>query len=62
MAGSSIRMTSIENMAENIRYKAQIIARTKKLDSGIMAAGMPGFIAGLLLALIFVMVPILVLG
>jgi tetrahydromethanopterin S-methyltransferase subunit F len=62
MAGSSIRMTSIENMAENIRYKAQIIARTNKLDSGIMAAGMPGFIAGLLLALIFVMVPILVLG
>ncbi len=49
-------------MAENIRYKAQIIARTNKLDSGIMAAGMPGFIAGLLLALIFVMVPILVLG
>ncbi|MDG6251788.1 tetrahydromethanopterin S-methyltransferase subunit F [Methanocalculus sp.] len=62
MAGSSIRMTSIDNMAENIRYKAQIIARTNKLDSGIMAAGMPGFIAGLLLALIFVMVPILVLG
>jgi tetrahydromethanopterin S-methyltransferase subunit F len=62
MAGSSIRMTSIETMAENIRYKAQIIARTNKIDSGIMAAGIPGFIAGLLLALVFVMVPILVLG
>ncbi|MCQ1538651.1 tetrahydromethanopterin S-methyltransferase subunit F [Methanocalculus taiwanensis] len=62
MAGSSIRMTSIDNMVENIRYKAQIIARTNKLDSGIMAAGIPGFVAGLLLALIFVMVPILVLG
>ncbi|GAA5263144.1 tetrahydromethanopterin S-methyltransferase subunit F [Methanocalculus sp. MC3] len=62
MAGSSIRMTSIDNMVEKIRYKAQIIARTNKLDSGIMDAGMPGFVAGLLLALIFVMVPILVLG
>lgn len=61
MAGSSIRMTSIDNMVENIRYKAQIIARTNKLESGITAAGIPGFIAGLLLALILVMVPVLVL-
>ena len=62
MAGSSIRMTSIDNMVENTRYKAQIIARTNKLESGIAAAGIPGFIAGLLLALICVMVPILVMG
>ncbi|MDO9540037.1 MAG: tetrahydromethanopterin S-methyltransferase subunit F [Methanocalculus sp.] len=61
MAGSSIRMTSIDNMVENIRYKAQIIARTNKLESGIMSAGIPGFMIGLLLALIFVMVPVLVL-
>ncbi|MBR1369347.1 tetrahydromethanopterin S-methyltransferase subunit F [Methanocalculus chunghsingensis] len=61
MAGSSIRMNAIDKMVENIRYKAQIIARTNKLESGIMSAGIPGFIIGLMLALVVVMVPVLVL-
>ncbi len=60
MAGSSIRMTAIEMMMENIRYKAQIIARTNKLDSGIMSAGLPGFFLGFLLALIVVIIPAMV--
>ncbi|MCP1663011.1 MULTISPECIES: tetrahydromethanopterin S-methyltransferase subunit F [Methanocalculus] len=59
MSGSSIRMMAIDNMVENIRYKAQIIARTNKLDSGIMSAGMPWFFYGLLLAFVVVVIPAL---
>ena len=34
MAGP-IRMVAIDRMVENIRYKAQIIARSNKFDSAI---------------------------
>jgi tetrahydromethanopterin S-methyltransferase subunit F len=52
-------MVAIENMVENIRYKAQILARTNKLDSGISASGVVGFMAGLLIAVILILVPAL---
>jgi len=54
-----VRMVAIENMVENIRYKSQILARTNKIDSAVTASGLVGFVAGLLLALILIIVPAL---
>jgi tetrahydromethanopterin S-methyltransferase subunit F len=54
-----IRMVAIENMVENIRYKSQILVRTNKIDSAVTASGLVGFVAGLLLALIMIVVPAL---
>ena len=53
-------MVAIDNMVENIRYKAQILARTNKLDSAVTANGVVGFTAGLLVAVILIIVPALV--
>ena len=55
-------MVAIENMVENIRYKSQILARTNKIDSAVSAAGVFGFVAGLLTALILILVPALLMG
>ncbi len=55
-------MVAIENMVENIRYKSQILARTNKIDSAVSAAGVVGFVAGLLTALILILVPALLMG
>jgi tetrahydromethanopterin S-methyltransferase subunit F len=52
-----IRMVAIENMVESIRYKAQILARTNKTESGIMGTGLVGFAMGILIALILIVVP-----
>lgn len=52
-------MVAIENMMENIRYKSQILARTNKIDSAVSAKGLVGFTAGLLIALILIVVPVL---
>jgi tetrahydromethanopterin S-methyltransferase subunit F len=57
-----IRMVAIENMVENIRYKSQILARTNKVDSAVSAAGLIGFVAGILTALILIVVPVLLVG
>ena len=57
-----VRMVPIENMVENIRYKSQILARTNKIDSAVSAAGVIGFVAGLLTALILIVVPVLLVG
>ena len=54
-------MVAIENMVENIRYKAQILARTNKFDSGIMDSGIVGFVAGIVVALVLIGVPALVM-
>jgi len=61
-ATGPIRMVPIENMVENIRYKSQILARTNKIDSAVSAAGVFGFVAGLLTALILILVPVLLVG
>jgi tetrahydromethanopterin S-methyltransferase subunit F len=61
MAGSIIRMAAIEKIADDIRYKGQILARTHKMESAIMDSGLVGFGAGLVLALILILVPVLVL-
>jgi tetrahydromethanopterin S-methyltransferase subunit F len=57
-----VRMVAIENMVENIRYKSQILARTNKIDSAVSATGVIGFIAGLLCALILILLPALLVG
>jgi tetrahydromethanopterin S-methyltransferase subunit F len=57
-----VRMVAIDNMVENIRYKSQILARTNKIDSAVTASGLVGFMAGLLLALILIVVPALLMG
>jgi len=50
-------MVAIDNMVENIRYKAQILARTNKLDSSVTGNGIVGFSAGLLVAIVLIVVP-----
>ena len=57
-----VRMVAIENMVENIRYKSQILARTNKIDSAVSANGVLGFMAGLLCALILILLPVLLVG
>ena len=52
-----IRMVAIENMMENIRYKAQIIARSNKYDSALSESGIVGFAIGVLAAMILIVVP-----
>ena len=61
MAGSIIRMAAIDKMLDDIRYKGQILARTHKVESAIMDSGLVGFGAGLVIALIMILVPVLVL-
>ena len=56
-----VRMVAIENMVENIRYKSQILARTNKIDSAVSATGVVGFGAGLLMALILILVPVILI-
>jgi tetrahydromethanopterin S-methyltransferase subunit F len=58
MAGP-IRMVAIDRMVENMRYKAQIIARSNKFDSAISEMGVVGFAVGLFVALILIVVPAL---
>jgi tetrahydromethanopterin S-methyltransferase subunit F len=57
-----VRMVAIENMVENVRYKSQILARTNKVDSAVSAMGLVGFAAGLLVALILIVVPAILMG
>jgi tetrahydromethanopterin S-methyltransferase subunit F len=57
-----VRMVAIENMVESIRYKSQILARTNKIDSAVSATGVIGFMAGLLCALILILLPALLVG
>ena len=61
MAGSIIRMAAIDKMVDDIRYKGQILARTHKVEYAIMDSGLVGFGAGLVIALIMILVPVLVL-
>lgn len=50
------QMGSIEAVVEDIRYRAQLIARNQKLDSGVSATGVSGFIAGFIFALVMVVI------
>ena len=55
-------MTAINNTMDSIRYKAQILARTTKLESGIMGMGILGFGIGLAIVVFLIVVPALLLG
>jgi len=55
-ASGSVRMTAIVAMVDEMSYKGQILARTNKVESGIMDSGLIGFGAGLLFAL-FMVIP-----
>jgi tetrahydromethanopterin S-methyltransferase subunit F len=61
-AAGPIRMTSINRMMDAIRYKAQILARTTKLESGIMGMGLLGFAVGLGVIMLCILIPALILG
>jgi tetrahydromethanopterin S-methyltransferase subunit F len=61
-AGGAIRMVAIDNMVENIRYKAQIIARSNKTESAMMSSGLVGFLAGFAVAMVFVVIPAALVG
>jgi tetrahydromethanopterin S-methyltransferase subunit F len=55
------QMGAIDTALESIRYRAQLIARNQKLDSGIMATGISGFAAGFIfIFLVIVVIPLLV--
>ncbi|MDN7025267.1 tetrahydromethanopterin S-methyltransferase subunit F [Methanoculleus sp. FWC-SCC1] len=57
-----IRMAAIDRTMGNIRYKAQIMARTNKLESGIQSGGLVGFAVGIIAAMLFILVPAVLLG
>ncbi|MDO9516785.1 MAG: tetrahydromethanopterin S-methyltransferase subunit F [Methanosarcinaceae archaeon] len=52
----SPQMGQIDSIVESIRYRAQLIARNQKLDSGVLATGASGIIAGFIFALLMVIV------
>ena len=54
-------MAAIDTMVADMKYKGQILARTNKLESGIMGSGIIGFAIGLAFALILV-VPVILMG
>jgi tetrahydromethanopterin S-methyltransferase subunit F len=54
-----IRMVAIQNMVAGIQYKGQILARTNKLESGILSSGVVGFAAGAVVAMALVLIPAL---
>ena len=60
--GGPIRMAAIDAMLKNIRFKGQIIARTNKLESGIMDMGLVGFTKGVAISIILVVVPVYLMG
>ena len=57
------QMVAIDTSVESIRYRAQLIARNQKLDSGIMATGILGFGAGFLFVFfVIIVIPLLIWG
>jgi tetrahydromethanopterin S-methyltransferase subunit F len=57
----AIRMAAINVMVESMRYKGQILARSNKFESSIMGSGLVGFIFGILLSTIMILVPVVLL-
>ncbi len=57
------QMVAVDTTVESIRYRAQLIARNQKLDSGIMATGISGFAAGFIFVFfVIIVIPLLVWG
>lgn len=55
-------MATIESLVEDIRYRGQLIARNQKLESGVGATGVIGFMLGFLLVMLLVFVPMIFSG
>jgi len=57
------QMGAIDATVESIRYRAQLIARNQKLDSGVMSTGLIGFALGFLFSLVMVIIlPLIIWG
>jgi tetrahydromethanopterin S-methyltransferase subunit F len=54
-------MAAIELLVEDIRFRGQLIARNQKLESGVGATGVTGFIIGFVIVMIAVIVPVYVM-
>ncbi|MDO9097451.1 MAG: tetrahydromethanopterin S-methyltransferase subunit F [Candidatus Methanoperedens sp.] len=52
-------MAIIESLVEDIRYRGQLIARNQKLESGVGATGVIGFIIGFVVVMLMILVPVL---
>ena len=52
----SPQMGPIDSTIESIRYRAQLLARNQKLDSGVATTGISGFLAGFIFAVLMVIV------
>ncbi|MEM2727307.1 MAG: tetrahydromethanopterin S-methyltransferase subunit F [Archaeoglobaceae archaeon] len=52
----------IDEIVSRADYSAQLIARAQKLESGVNMAGLTGFVLGLLMAVLLVLIPLLWLG
>jgi tetrahydromethanopterin S-methyltransferase subunit F len=55
-------MATIESLVEDIRYRGQLIARNQKLESGVGATGVIGFLIGFVVVMLFVIVPLKLKG
>ena len=55
-------MAQIEPLVEDIRYRGQLIARNQKLESGVGATGVVGFILGFFIVMLMVLIPVFVQG
>ncbi|MDI9610279.1 MAG: tetrahydromethanopterin S-methyltransferase subunit F [Archaeoglobales archaeon] len=56
------RAVKIDEIVNRTDYSAQLIARAQKLESGVNMAGLTGFVLGLLMAVLLVVIPLLWLG
>jgi tetrahydromethanopterin S-methyltransferase subunit F len=55
-------MAAIEALVEDIRFRGQLIARNQKLESGVGATGVTGFIIGFVIVMIAVLAPVYMMG
>ncbi|HEY9207065.1 MAG TPA: tetrahydromethanopterin S-methyltransferase subunit F [Candidatus Methanoperedens sp.] len=55
-------MATIESLVEDIRYRGQLIARNQKLESGVGATGVIGFLIGFIIVMLAVLVPVILMG
>ena len=55
-------MATIESLVEDLRYRGQLIARNQKLESGVGATGVIGFLIGFLVVMLLVIVPLKLKG
>jgi len=55
-------MPMIDAIAEDVRYKGQLLARETKLSSGVMSTVSVGFAIGFVLAIVMMLGPFAFLG